>query len=165
MSTLLSALVLFLATALPFHTTIATRYADTPQDEGGTPACATRVPAALYKAAHGERCAHRHYPCGTRLLITDGFRTATCTVLDRGPYGALDRNGVYFVAVTEAALRRRAGTYRGDLDLSPNVARALRMTAFVRKGKILYRRGRVPVLFMITDPIRIKLSRMPPLRS
>lgn len=163
MSELLSALALFLATALP-HPTIATRYADTPTDEGGTPACASRVPPALYRAAFKERCAHRDLPCGTRLLISHGHKTATCTVLDRGPYGALDRNGAYFVATTEAVLRRRTGTYRGDLDLSPNVARALGMRAWIRNGQVRYQNGRIPVWYWII-PAPNQTRHTPPLRS
>ncbi len=163
MSAFLSALVLFLATALP-HPTIATRYADTPTDEGGTPACASRVPPALYRTGFKERCANRSLPCGTRLLISHGHKTATCTVLDRGPYGATDKSGVYFVATTEAMLRRRAGTYRGDLDLSPNVARALGMRAWIKNGRIQYQHGRIPVWYWIV-PAPNMARHTPPLRS
>ena len=163
MSAFLSALILFLATALP-HPTIATRYADTPTDEGGTPACASRVPPALYRAAHARRCAHRALPCGTQILIAHGAKTTTCTVLDRGPFGATDRSGTYFVATTETVLRRRAGTYRGDLDLSPNVARALGMRAWIRNGRIQYRNGRIPVWYWVL-PAPDRARRTPPLRS
>lgn len=163
MSAFFSALVLFLATALP-HTTIATRYADTPTDEGGTPACAGRMAPASYRSAHAQRCAHRALPCGTEILIAHRDRFTICTVLDRGPYGATTVNGTYFVALTEAALRRRAGTYRGDLDLSPNVARALGMRAWIRNGKIQYQRGRIPVWYwVLSAPDRIRHT--PPLRS
>ena len=151
---------LILSLFLPM-TTIATRYADTPSDEGGIPACAARVPRALYRAAHGERCAHRSAPCGTRFLITDGARFTTCTVLDRGPYGAQDLAGQYFVAHTDRALSVRKGTYRGDLDLSPNVARALGMHARVKDGKVQYTRGRVPILYWTIPPIQIKTVPVP----
>jgi hypothetical protein len=67
--------------------------------------------------------AHRSLPCGTPLLIC---RTASsqCTraiVVDRGPYGALDRHGHW-----HARKRLPAGErYRGIVDLLSPVAKKL----------------------------------------
>ncbi|MCS6915277.1 MAG: septal ring lytic transglycosylase RlpA family protein [Myxococcota bacterium] len=93
-------------------------------------------PAFLSAVAQG--CAHRWLPCGTQLLIVSGTtgRGATCTVVDRGPYGALHQG--------RWLIKRRAGdpgTWRGILDLLPPVANRLRLN------------GLQPVLVRVLEPL------------
>ncbi len=75
--------------------------------------------------AHGV--AHRTLACGTRLVVCNP-RTNLCTtatVVDRGPYGALDRKGEWHVRTKPL----RAGEhYRGELDLLPGVYSAIALT-------------------------------------
>jgi rare lipoprotein A (peptidoglycan hydrolase) len=57
-------------------------------------------------------CAHRWLPCGTEIAIVNLERpgVAMCRVGDRGPYG-VDRHG----------------RWRGVIDLTPHVAKAVRL--------------------------------------
>lgn len=75
-------------------------------------------------------CAHRTLPCGTVVLLhnprTD--RVALCTVEDRGPYGAILPSGRWGVKIR----KRQPGVWRGVIDLSPAVARALGHNGFER---------------------------------
>ena len=98
----LIALATLLAAALPHaHPVVVSRYADTPADEGGTPACWRRIPDEDFRRMHARRCASRTLPCGTPVVILHRDGASVCFVLDRGPYGR---------------------HLFGDLDLSPDVA-------------------------------------------
>ena len=57
-------------------------------------------------------CAHRWLPCGTEVLVLNLERPGVtrCRVVDRGPYG-VDRHG----------------RWRGVIDLTPKVAKAVRL--------------------------------------
>lgn len=127
------------------HATTATRYADTPRDEGGTPACARRIPRDDYRRLHPIRCAHRTLPCGTVLRIWSPStgRVATCAVLDRGPWGLRKRaRGIRSHAGSPSALlklaRRDPGAFRGDLDISPAPAAALGLSLLVGRMPVVY---------------------------
>lgn len=117
MLTLLFATLLSLASQSnqhPIRTALASRYADTPKDEGGTPACWRRMPDEVFDALHPIRCAHRTYKCGTLIRIvtrSNPPRIGFCATLDRGPYCRIG-----------PGCNRTSGPYRGDLDLSPIVA-------------------------------------------
>src|SRR5579859_809877 len=88
--------------ATEVHHWIASRYADTRRDEGGTPACWRRIPDADFDRMYDRRCASRTLPCGTPVLLRGPDGPSICYVLDRGPYG-----------------RHPDGRWRGQLDLSP----------------------------------------------
>ena len=106
----------------PFPTPIATRYADTPTDEGGT-----RPPGAWPQprtALLMPSAAHRALPVGPRILIAHGDGFTICTVLDRGPYRATDRERDLFRGPDRDRAQAPRRHVSGDLDLSPNVARA-----------------------------------------
>lgn len=88
------------------------------------------------RAQYGERAwqqmraqgvAHRTLACGTRIVVCNP-RTNLCTkatVVDRGPFGALDRKGEWHVRTKPL----RAGEhYRGELDLLPGVYTAIALT-------------------------------------
>lgn len=91
-------------------------------------------------AAADRVCAHRSLPCGTIVLLQN-LRTrklATCTVADRGPYGATLPNG-------EIVLKIRPdeeGTWRGLIDISPAVARALDLSGREQVGVVYERQPR-----------------------
>ncbi|HRI52551.1 MAG TPA: hypothetical protein PLW65_20440 [Pseudomonadota bacterium] len=84
-------------------------------------------------ARYGERgwqkmrdhgVAHRTLACGTRLGICN-LRTNQCTtayVVDRGPWGVLDRKGDWHVRTTAL---RPGEHFRGDLDLLPGTYSAI----------------------------------------
>jgi len=61
-------------------------------------------------------CAHRTLKFGTILVVQSvrTRRTTLCRVMDRGPYGAIDANGVWHVEIRLQPGSRR----RGDLDLA-----------------------------------------------
>jgi hypothetical protein len=90
----------------------------TPGDRwaGGRTACTKELPGQ----AHGV--AHRTFPCGTELLLHNPRtrKTARAVVLDRGPFGAMHK-GKWLVKIR----RRDPGVWRGCLDLTPSLARAL----------------------------------------
>jgi hypothetical protein len=68
-------------------------------------------------------CAHRYYPCGTILILENPLngKRSYCSVQDRGPYGAVDENGEWFVKKTA----EEPGTWRGVLDIAPRPAKQL----------------------------------------
>ena len=74
---------------------------------GGNLAC-THQPIPLDQPV----CAHRWLPCGTQVIVMNLERAGmtSCRVGDRGPYG-LDR----------------FGRWRGVIDLTPHVAKAVRL--------------------------------------
>lgn len=71
---------------------------------------------------HVERgyhvCAHRTLPCGTVLAVqaVSTRKTTWCRVMDRGPFGALDPDGVWFPKVGKH--RELPGVYRGEIDMA-----------------------------------------------
>lgn len=69
-------------------------------------------------------CAHRSMRCGTRLVLQSvkTGRVTICAVMDRGPFGRLDANGVWF---NGAKHPEREGTWRGILDTTPAIYREL----------------------------------------
>lgn len=87
-------------------------------------------------ARYGERgwqkmrergVAHRTLACGTRLGICN-LRTGQCTaayVVDRGPWGVLDRKGEWHVRTSAL---RPGEHYRGELDLLPGTYTAIALT-------------------------------------
>ena len=99
---------------------LASRYGD-PGDNlaGRTLSCHRSMAGPTFRRAVSQGCAHRWLPCGTRLLIQNAAngRIGICTVVDRGPYGAMHR-GRWVIKRRE----RDPGTWRGVLDLLPPVA-------------------------------------------
>lgn len=85
--------------------------------------------------------AHRWLPCGTRVRIRHlkTGKAITATVMDRGPYGALDEDGNWFVKTDRGA----PGTYRGCADLTPLVTKALGHRGFDRV-QLTYVNPRLP---------------------
>lgn len=68
-------------------------------------------------------CAHRYLPCGTVLIIQTvrTNRTTWCTIMDRGPYGAIiesdgQKRWGLKIKYTDP------GRWRGILDMTPAVA-------------------------------------------
>jgi rare lipoprotein A (peptidoglycan hydrolase) len=102
----------------------ATLYGD-PGDQlaGGNLACWHR-PIPQNEAV----CAHRWLPCGTEVTVVNLERpgTTTCRIGDRGPYGV-----------------DRFGRWRGVIDLTPHVAKAVRLDGrdVVRLLYLLPKRG------------------------
>jgi hypothetical protein len=88
----------------------ATRFGD-PDDphKGGNLACEHHRPVPTNEPV----CAHRWLPCGTQVVIENLERPGrtTCRVSDRGPYG----------------VDAPSGRWRGVLDLTPHVARAVKL--------------------------------------
>lgn len=116
-------------------------------------------------ARYGERgwqkmrehgVAHRTLACGTRLGVCN-FRTGQCTtafVVDRGPWGVLDRKGEWHV---RTGALRPGEHYRGDLDLLPGTYSAI---ALMGIEKVAYWPLRD------SEPRRSHLhDRLPPLRA
>lgn len=99
---------------------------------GGAMACSGRY------MKPGERvCAHRTLPCGTVVMV-QSLRTkkvTTCTVMDRGPYGAELPNGEIVLKVRP----EEEGTWRGVIDLSPTAAAAIGLTGRERVTLIYHR--------------------------
>lgn len=126
----------------------ATRYGwPDDRDDQGTPACyrrclrvtpggncAEKFSDDLFSREYPRRCASRTLPCGTRVVIAYKGNLTTCTVLDRGPYGALLPDGRYVVK------RKRSGPgrWRGALDLTPAVADAAGLTRRTGRAKLRY---------------------------
>jgi hypothetical protein len=94
----------------PARTALASRYADTRKDEGGTPACWKRMPDDVFNSLHPIRCAHRTYKCGTlvKIVTKKTKQVGFCAVLDSGPWCSRG-----------PGCQRVGAPYRGDLDLSP----------------------------------------------
>jgi hypothetical protein len=89
---------------------------NTPGDKlaGGAFACGN---------AQAEGIAHRTLPCGTKVLLVNN-RTKDWTitqVVDRGPYGAIDEFGNWFVKKTS----QEGGIWRGCVDLTPKIQKLL----------------------------------------
>ena len=86
-----------------------------------------RSPTVLYKrpvSATDMGIAHRTWPMGARIRVTN-LRTklsAEGVVLDRGPWGKLDKDGRWF---NSRRHRGRLGKFRGCADLTPAIAKAI----------------------------------------
>jgi hypothetical protein len=76
---------------------------------GGNLACQTHRPVPQDEPL----CAHRWLPCGTEVVVMNLERkaVASCTVADRGPFGA--------DALT--------GRWRGLIDLTPHAAKSVKL--------------------------------------
>lgn len=129
-------------------------------DNVGTFACrrtlTVRYGQKGWQKMRNHGVAHRTLPCGTRLGICNP-RTGRCTsayVVDRGPWGALDKNGEWHVRTGPL----RAGEhYRGVLDLLPGVYSAIDLQGI---EKVYF--------WPLPDPQQSQSSRdnrLPPLRS
>lgn len=99
---------------------------DWPRDplSGHSLMCHRYLKAEAFQKAKAQGCAHRTLPCGTQLLVTNvkNGLSHTCTVVDRGPYGAMHKG--------RWVIKRRAtdqGEWRGIIDLSLSVASAIRL--------------------------------------
>ena len=87
-----------------------------------------RTPTVLYGRPVSPKdigIAHRTWPMGAKIRITN-LRTklsANGVVLDRGPYGKLNKDGKWF---NSRRHRDRLGRYRGCADLTPALARLIK---------------------------------------
>ena len=99
---------------------IASRYGE-PGDKYGAQALACAPGKHVDSTMHV--CAHRTRRCGTILFVRSvkTRQTTLCRVMDRGPFCALDKNGVWHVEVRLKEGSRR----RGFLDLTPAAYRDL----------------------------------------
>jgi hypothetical protein len=82
-----------------------------------------RYGSRVWRKMRDHGVANRTLPCGTPLGVCNP-RTGLCTaayVVDRGPWGALDRKGVWHARVT----LKKGEHYRGELDLLPGVYTAI----------------------------------------
>ncbi len=112
-------------------------YAGDAFDRVGSFACERRLSAQYggraWKKMRNAGVAHRTLPCGTPIGICLA-RTSSCTtayVVDRGPWGAINRRGEW-----HARAHLRPGEhYRGELDLLPGVYSALRLVGI---EKVVY---------------------------
>lgn len=78
--------------------------------------------------------AHRRWKMGTRILIKN-LRTgkkAFGEVIDRGPYGAIDSEGNWFLKSPGSIDRDKPGRFRGCADLTPDLAKAIGHDGFDR---------------------------------
>lgn len=151
------ALILSILSPVAPYFTIATRYADTPRDEGGVPACwrrclqvgpggscAQHLSDADFDAAYPVRVASRSLRCGTRVLIVSRAtgRIALGIALDRGPWNLATPAWQRSHRLAAPAARPRSVDpgpgphYRGDLDLSPAVADALGLSLEVGRMQV-----------------------------
>lgn len=113
-------------------------YAGDAFDSVGSFACEQRLVArygrGLWTKMRNAGVAHRTLPCGTQLGVCLP-RTKVCTgayVVDRGPWGALDRRGQWHARPKRLLPGEH---YRGALDLLPRVYTALGLTGI---EKVLY---------------------------
>jgi hypothetical protein len=103
---------------------LVTRYGD-PGDKLGSGAMACEPHNKVDQTVMG--CAHRTLPCGTWLLLENPRtgRRAYCQVMDRGPYGAM-HEGKWVIKIRLSD----PGKWRGILDITPAVSRALSHNGF-----------------------------------
>lgn len=116
-------------------------------------------------ARYGERgwqrmrsqgLAHRTLPCGARLGVCN-VRTNQCTVayvVDRGPWGVLDRKGEWHVRTGRLLPGEH---YRGELDLLPGTYSAINVVGIERVA-----------FWPLPDPDPVAMRRgikLPPLRA
>jgi rare lipoprotein A (peptidoglycan hydrolase) len=115
----LLAMVLVGSASLSADRGLATRFGDPGDLLAGKELSCTRQ-----KMAPGQLvCAHRTLPCGTIVVVKNrrNRRMALCEVLDRGPWGAILPTGNWGLKLH----RNQPGDWRGIIDLSPAVAKAL----------------------------------------
>lgn len=109
-----------------------------------------------WQRMRGTGLAHRTLPCGTRLGVCN-VRTGQCTVayvVDRGPWGVLDRKGEWHVRTGKL---RPGEYYRGHLDLLPGTYTAINVVGI---EKVAFWPMPEP------DPVELRRGvRMPPLRA
>ena len=103
-------------------------YAGDPYDNVGTFACRGRLEqrygSKAFAYMRNRGVAHRTLPCGARIGICLP-RTGLCTtafVVDRGPWGTLNRNGEWHVRTGHVPSGEH---YRGELDLLPGTYTSL----------------------------------------
>lgn len=106
------------------------------------PACKSKIQSTLGKETWAEYfkngIAHRTLPCGTKVLICNKTHTKCIDayVVDRGPYGAIDKNGKWHVRKKLQENER----YRGIADLRPEIATMLNFsgleTVFIYKSNL-----------------------------
>ena len=110
-------------------------YEGDPYDNVGTFACRRQLEARFgrrgfeYMRNHGV--AHRTLPCGAQLGVCLA-RTGLCTtafVVDRGPWGTLNRNGEWHVRTGRLLPGEH---YRGELDMLPGTYTALGLVGIER---------------------------------
>lgn len=126
MTRIILALLATCAPARSVETGKVTRFADSGDRwRGGKSPCIGR------RVEHDDwGIAHRRLPCGTLVRVTNR-RTGLAVVapvITRGPYGALLADGTW-------AIKPRAsspGTWRGIVDATPPVFRALEAKSFDR---------------------------------
>src|SRR5580698_6918753 len=113
----------------PVESGVASQYGQ-PGDIYGQQALACNVSKHIDN--HMHVCASRWLPCGTTLLLQNKSNNelSWCTVMDRGPYGAMIKNddGTYSWGMKIHA--KDPGTWRGILDMSPATARDMHHNGF-----------------------------------
>lgn len=94
-----------------------------------------KVSVGVWKDMLDKGVAHRRLPCGTKLKIcTESSimkKSPICTtvyVIDRGPYGALNKKNEWFVRAKLNSGER----WRGIMDLRPPVAKRLAFNGLER---------------------------------
>jgi hypothetical protein len=113
-------------------------YAGDAFDRVGSFACQNRLQTRYgvkeWRRMRDHGVAHRTLPCGTAIGVCN-VRTSRCTsafVVDRGPWGALDRKGQWHARIPPL---RPGEHYRGELDLLPAVYSAIALTGI---EKVVY---------------------------
>ena len=85
-------------------------------------------------------CAHRTLPCGAWIKVTNlkTKKSTWCKIMDRGPYGKRDKNGVRFNSATDRKKAKKTGRapkkgrYISILDKSRGVTRQIGATGMTR---------------------------------
>jgi hypothetical protein len=110
-------------------------YAGDIYDRVGSFACRRTLQARygerVWQQMRSQGLAHRTLPCGTRLGVCN-VRTGQCTVayvVDRGPWGVLDRKGEWHVRTGRLLPDEH---YRGELDLLPGTYSAINVVGIER---------------------------------
>ncbi|MFO0573644.1 MAG: hypothetical protein U1A78_06590 [Polyangia bacterium] len=110
-------------------------YAGDIYDRVGSFACRRTLSARygdrVWQQMRSQGLAHRTLPCGARLGVCN-VRTGQCTVayvVDRGPWGALDRKGEWHVRTGRLLPGEH---YRGELDLLPGTYSAINVVGIER---------------------------------
>jgi hypothetical protein len=77
-------------------------------------------------------CASRWVPCGTVLLLQNqsNHELSWCTVMDRGPYGAMIKNDDNTYSWGMKITPRDPGVWRGILDMSPATTKEMHHNGF-----------------------------------
>lgn len=90
---------------------------------GRTPTLLTKSPVTPADVG----IAHRTWPIGARVRVTlvRTGKSAVGVVLDRGPYGKKDKDGVWFNSRQPRSNRKRWGRYLGCADLTPAMGKLI----------------------------------------